>query len=122
MSGIAPPEGHATFGERNQAMVGYGYAMRVPAKVAEHVFSAAEWALGIHHPVVVEQRAQQGGEGLGILERCESTVKAEFAAGVAGSGNRHKITRGSTAARLHQPQKKPVGAESLSIVRAPATA
>jgi RNA 3'-terminal phosphate cyclase len=106
MSGIAPPEGHTTFGERNQAMVGYGYAMRVPAKVAEHVFSAAERALGIHHPVVVEQRAQQGGEGLGILERCESTVKTEFAAGVQGSEARHELTAKDAAERLHRQKKR----------------
>jgi hypothetical protein len=45
MGGIAPAEGDLTVLQGDQSAIGYGYAMRASAGIAEHVFRAAEWGL-----------------------------------------------------------------------------
>ena len=55
VSGIAPTESDLAIGKGNQAMVGDGYAMGVPAQILEHILGAPEWSFGINHPVFSEQ-------------------------------------------------------------------
>ena len=52
--------------------------MGVGAKVAEHMFRAAEGLLGINDPVVAEQYSQPCGEGARMSQRQKFAVKLEF--------------------------------------------
>src|ERR1700678_142988 len=55
VSGISPAESNAAVSEGKQSVVGDGDAMGVGAKIAQHVFRAAEGRLGIDDPVLAEQ-------------------------------------------------------------------
>jgi len=55
VSGISPAEGDAAAGESNEPVVGHGDTMGIGTKIAERMFRAAEWSLGVDHPVMAEQ-------------------------------------------------------------------
>jgi len=55
MGGITPAESDLVIRKGNQAMVGDGYAMGVPAQILEYVFWASKRSFGVNHPVVPEQ-------------------------------------------------------------------
>jgi hypothetical protein len=79
MRGIAPAEGDVAIGESEQSGVGDGDAMRVGAKITQHMFRSAEGRLGINDPVVAEQHPQPGGECARLGERREAAVELELA-------------------------------------------
>ena len=56
---IAPEEADALAVEGGDAVVGDGHAMGVAAKVAQHMFGAAEGRLGMDVPVVAFQLRDQ---------------------------------------------------------------
>src|ERR1035441_1442545 len=66
---VAPTEGDAALGQRDQSVIGDRYAMGVTAQIAQCLFGSAERTLGIDHPIGAEQRAEPGGERWGRLER-----------------------------------------------------
>ena len=59
---VSPAEGDAIVGEGHEAMVRDGDAMGVAGQVVENVFSAAEWRLGVDHPVLPEELAKEVAE------------------------------------------------------------
>jgi hypothetical protein len=65
-------------GKSDQPGAGDGDAMGVGAKVAEHMFRAAEGLFGIDDPVVPEQHQQPGREGAWLGKRLKGAVKLEF--------------------------------------------
>ena len=54
VSGVAPAKGDLSFGKREQAMIGDGYAMGVAAQILKHILRAAEGWFRVHHPVLTE--------------------------------------------------------------------
>src|ERR1017187_6181643 len=81
---VAPTEGDAALGQRDQSVIGDRYAMGVTAQIAQCLFGSAERTLGIDHPIGAEQRAEPGGERWGRLERGKVTVKTPFGRGGGG--------------------------------------
>ena len=79
MRGIAPSKCDVTIGESDQPGVGDGDAMGVGAEIAQHMFRAAEWALGVNDPVMAEQHAQPGRECARFGEWQEAAVELELA-------------------------------------------
>jgi hypothetical protein len=51
---VPPTKSDLPLGERDQAMVGDGYAMSVTAQILEYVLGASERSFGINHPVLSE--------------------------------------------------------------------
>jgi hypothetical protein len=60
---IAPMKGDLAVGQRDQSMVGDGYAMGVSAEILEYIVGAAEGWFGVDDPVFSEQWLQPGSEG-----------------------------------------------------------
>src|ERR1700693_4565837 len=79
MSGVAPTERDLAVQQRDQAMVGDRHAVSVAAQILEHIVRAAERSFAIHHPVFSEQSSSPGGEGLGLGEQRQISVKVELA-------------------------------------------
>ena len=73
---ILPAESDALLFEGQQAMIGNGHAMGVAAQIAQHLKRATESGLGIDHPVVAVQTANQFRElrGVGESRSWTSTV------------------------------------------------
>jgi hypothetical protein len=65
--------------ESHEAVVGDGHAMGVAGEIAEHMMRTAEGGLGVDDPVLTEQWAQEGAEGLLVFDRLESSGKGELA-------------------------------------------
>ena len=61
---ILPAEGDLAVGKVHDPVIGNGDAMRVAGQIVENMFRSAEWPLRIDHPVLAEQRSQEGMEGL----------------------------------------------------------
>jgi hypothetical protein len=53
--------------------------MGVAGEIAEHMMRTAEGGLGVDDPVLTEQGAQEGAEGLLVFDRLESSGKGELA-------------------------------------------
>jgi hypothetical protein len=75
---ILPTESNLVLLESHQAMVGDGDAMGIAGEVAEHMMGTAEGGLGIDDPVLTEQGAQEGAEGLFVFERLERSGEGEL--------------------------------------------
>jgi len=58
---------------------GDGDAMRVAREVRENGFGSAEWLLRIDHPFRSPERDEEGGERVGISERCVRAEELESA-------------------------------------------
>src|ERR1700731_2353946 len=54
----------------DQAVIGDGDAMCVAREVRENGFGSAEWLLRIDHPFRSPEGEEEGGERVGISERC----------------------------------------------------
>jgi hypothetical protein len=63
---ILPAESHALLLDGQQAMIGNGQAMGVATEVAQPVHGTAESGLGINHPVVAVEGAEQLRELPGV--------------------------------------------------------
>lgn len=75
---IFPAESNLVILESHEAMVGDGHAMSVTGEIAEHMMGTAEGGLGVDHPVLTEQGAQEGAEGLFVFERLERSGEGEL--------------------------------------------
>jgi hypothetical protein len=53
--------------------------MRVAREVRENRFGSAEWLLRIDHPFRSPERDEEGGERVGISERCVRAEELESA-------------------------------------------
>ena len=57
--------------ESQETLVGDGDAMGVASEIAQHMMGITEGWLGIDDPVLAEQWAQEGAEGLLVFEGLE---------------------------------------------------
>ena len=60
MSGVSPAKAHLSVVETEESSVGDGDAVRVAGQVLQDMFGAAEWRLGVDHPLSPAQRMEQG--------------------------------------------------------------
>ena len=79
MSGISPAEGDVTAGEGNEPVVGDGDPMGIGTEIAQRMFRAAEWSLGVDDPVMEEQQPKPGCEGSRFSEWDEMAVELDLA-------------------------------------------
>src|SRR6516162_9766691 len=56
---ILPPKDDLPVLQAEQTMVGDRYPMGVAGQIMQHMLWSAEGRLGIHHPILVKQRAQK---------------------------------------------------------------
>jgi hypothetical protein len=75
---ILPTESNLVILESHEAVVGDGHAMSVAGEIAEHMMGTAEGGLGVDHPVLTEQGAQEGAEGLLVGQRLKSSGEGEL--------------------------------------------
>ena len=75
---ILPTESNLVMVESHEAVVGDGHAMGVAGEIAEHRMGTAEGGLGVDDPVLTEQGAQEGAEGLFVFERLERSGEGEL--------------------------------------------
>ena len=79
VGGVAPTECDFVIRKGNQAMVGDGHAMGVPAQILEYVFWASKGSFGINHPVVPEQRPEPGGKSLWLSKQLQFSMEIQLA-------------------------------------------
>ena len=75
---ILPAEGDLVVVESDQAVVGDGHAMGVAGEIAEYMMGTAEGGLGVDDPVLTEQGAQEGAEGLFVGQGLKSSGEGEL--------------------------------------------
>jgi len=75
---VFPAEGDLVVLESHEAVVGDGHPMGVAGEIAQHMMGSAKGWLGIDDPVLTEQGAQEGAEGLLVFERLESSGESKL--------------------------------------------
>jgi hypothetical protein len=70
VSRVPPTKGNLAVGQRDQSMVGNGYAMGVAAQVLEHIVGAAEGWFGVNDPSLF-------GTAVAATQRRSWVVQAE---------------------------------------------
>lgn len=68
MGGVTPAKGDFLVGERDQSVVGDGYAMGITAQITEHILGAPERWFRVDHLVFSEQWSQPRSKGFGLSE------------------------------------------------------
>src|ERR1700754_2118596 len=79
---VLPAEGNAALVERDEALVGDGYPMRVARQIREHRFWSRERSLGINHPFACAQWREPLSEERGVCKRGVLTEEPQLAATV----------------------------------------
>ena len=64
MSGVAPTKGDRAVVERNQSVVGDGYAVGIAAEVVEHILWTTERWFGVDDPMLSKQWPEPRGKDL----------------------------------------------------------
>jgi hypothetical protein len=82
---VLPAEGDLILCNREQAMVRDGDAMSVTGQIVQHMFRSAKGRLGIHDPVLLNERAQKGREVLLLGQRHALAVEPELVAAKSAS-------------------------------------
>ena len=75
---ILPAEGNLVVLKSQETLVGDGHAMGVASEIAQHMMGTTEGWLGIDDPVLAEQWAQEGAEGLLVFEGLESSGESKL--------------------------------------------
>jgi|SRR5882762_1020063 len=75
---IFPAESNLVMLESHEAVVGDGHAMGVAGEIAEDMMGTAEGGLGVDDPVLTEQGAQEGAEGIFVFEGLERSGEGEL--------------------------------------------
>ena len=65
---VAPAKGDLVLLEIDEAVIGNGDAVRIPAQVAQNLFGAGEGWFAVDHPFLPEEGAKKGGKGLGLRD------------------------------------------------------
>src|SRR5215472_8978579 len=66
---ILPPKDDLPVLQAEQTMVGDRYPMGVAGQIMQHMLWSAEGWLGIHHPILAKQRAQECGKHVSVRIR-----------------------------------------------------
>jgi hypothetical protein len=67
--GVSPAEGNLVPREGDQAVIGDRHAVGITAEVTENMFGTTEGRLAVDHPLVTEERAEQGSESLRFRQK-----------------------------------------------------
>ena len=108
---IAPAKRNLTVGERDQAAIGYSDAMSVSAEIADDVFGPAKWALTVDDPVVAEELAQPGCEGLRMREEIQLPMETKPPLAVEAFEPGHELAAEDAAQDLHGQEECVTGVD-----------
>ena len=75
---ILPPKDDLSVLQAEQTMVGDRYAMGVSGQIMQHMLWSTEGRLGIDHPILAKQRAQECCEALFRSEGFEASGEDEL--------------------------------------------
>jgi hypothetical protein len=106
MGVVFPAEGHLSIGNVNQPMVGDCDTMRVPGQIVQDVAWTTEWSLGINHPVLSKERAEEGMERLLIRQRKACAIERELLPAESALETGHKLPAENPAQNSHR-EKEP---------------
>jgi hypothetical protein len=109
---VFPAEGDPLTVKRDESMVGDGDAMGVASQIAKDLPRAAEGWLGINHPVLAVETAQQLAKLLLIGQSGTRSRATEFLLAGKGVSNQRRTSRG-------RPGSTPSRAERRGSVGAP---
>jgi hypothetical protein len=105
VGGISPAECDLTVFEGDQTAIGYGYAMGVSAKIAEHVFRSAKWALAVDDPIVAKQLPDPGRERLGMRQKAQLPMETELTFAIGAFEPGHELPAKNRAENLHRQEE-----------------
>jgi len=83
--------------EINQPVIGDGHPMCVAREIVEDVLWPAEWWLGINHPVLLEQRTQEGAKRPVLYQWFQGAGQAEITLAVESLEPGDKLATENTA-------------------------
>src|SRR5215469_1903555 len=78
VSGVAPTKGDLAVVERNQSVVGDGYAVGIKAEVVEHILRTTERWFGVDDPMLSKQWPEPRGKDLRLSEWCQIAGKVQL--------------------------------------------
>ena len=117
---ILPAERDLTVGERKQAVIGDGDSVRVTCQVMQHVLWPAKRPLGVHHPVLNEQRSEELPEMLRIVEPFKASIQIDFLAAECGLELGHELPAKDPAQDPDRQEEPGLGVDPGGMVLAQA--
>ena len=75
---VFPAKEHLGFVDRDNAVVGDGYAVRVTSQIVQDMFGSTERWLGIDDPIFLTERVQKYAEGFLVVQRQALSVKDQL--------------------------------------------
>jgi hypothetical protein len=113
---VFPAESDLIAFHGDQPVIGDGHTMGVAGHVVEHMFGSAKRFLGIYHPVVTKQRAQQHAKDLGFGQVPEPSMEDEFALAKCAFQPSHEFAAKDAAEHLPRQEKALPGMDPAGVV------
>jgi hypothetical protein len=102
---VFPSQNHLGLVDREDAVVGNGYAVRVTAQIVQHVFRSAERWLGVNDPIFLKQGVQKCREGLFVDQRQTFSVKRQLLGTEGASQSGYEFSTKDTAENTHRQEE-----------------
>src|SRR5258705_12026180 len=116
MGVVLPAESDLTVGKSHQPMIRDGNAMRIARQVMENVLRTAEGRLGVHHPVLTEQRAKKRAEGRLLCEGLKSAGEAQLSFSESFLQPGGELSSEDAAEHLHRQEERIAWAHSALMI------
>ena len=97
-------------------MIRNGDSVCVAAQVAQYVLWTAEGTLRVDHPVVAEQLTEPGGEGLGLGEKSQISMKSELAIGKRAFESGHELATENPAEHFDWQKERVTGFDPTGVI------
>src|SRR6516165_11983977 len=94
---IFPSEDHLGFVDRENAVVGNGYAVRVTGQIMQYVLGSAKRWLGVNDPIFLEQGVQECCKGIFVGQRQALSVKCQLLGAESASQSGNEFSTKDTA-------------------------
>src|SRR5262249_30132371 len=94
---VFPLEDHLGFVDRENAVVGDGYAVRIASQIMQCMLGSAKRRLGVNDPIFLTQGVQTWREGLFVGERPALSVKRQVLVAKGASQSGYEFSTKDTA-------------------------
>ena len=113
---VLPPEGNLAVRNVDDPVIGNGHSVGVAGQVMKNMFWPSEGPLGIDHPVMTKEGAQEGAEGFFIGEVSDASRKGELSVTKGALQAGDELTAKHAAEHFHGEEKSVARADPVWAV------
>jgi hypothetical protein len=114
--GVSPAEGDLAIFQADQAVIGDRDPVSVAAEITKNLFRTPEGRFAIDHPVLTEERAEEGSESLGLGQELEIPIELELALGEGPTESGDELTPKHATEHFDRKEETMAGGDPALVI------